>query len=138
MKREIQDKIKDCKALQGMTVEGVIRSGRFLQNFTRYWMAQKEDRAAIRASYAAMQKAGGAKGYKLPAHPIDRFLTCCDAELIEEFIRIIGKRSDRSAAERKYLRQLGLQAYNLTVAQYVVDEFPELAGELIPSKKNAA
>ena len=98
--------------------------------------AQREDRKQIQSSYKAMLKVGGAKGYKLPAHPIDRVIDLSVDEFAAEFLAVVSGISQRSAAERKYIEQLGRQAYNLTVAQYVVDEFPELENILIP-KKNA-
>ena len=98
--------------------------------------AQREDRNKIRASYEAMRKLGGAKGYKLPAHPIDRVIDMTVEEFAVEFAKVIGGSSVRPVSERRYIQQLGQQAYNLTVAQYVVDEFPELENTLIP-KKNA-
>ena len=81
-----------------------------------------------------MLKVGGAKGYKLPAHPIDRVIDLSVDEFAAEFLAVVSGISKRSAAERKYIEQLGRQAYNLTVAQYVVEEYPELENTLIPKK----
>lgn len=134
-KEEINKKVASCKALQGMTVEDVINTDRFRDNLAAYVNAQREDRNAIRKSYGAMKKLGGAKGFKLPAHPIDRVIDLTTGEFRAEFIAVIGKSSNRSHAEREYIRQLGQQAYNLTVAQYVVEEYPELKDVLIPKSK---
>lgn len=135
MKKEILTKIQSCKALQGKTVEELIATERFRNNLAAYMTAQREDRKQIRASYGAMRKVGGAKGYKLPAHPIDRVINLTVGEFAAEFMAVVAKKSARPAAERQYIQQLGLQAYNLTVAQYVVEEYPELADELIPKSK---
>ena len=138
MKPETLKKIRACKALQGVTMSELVKSHRFLDNLAVYMTAQREDRKAIKASYDAMKKVGGAKGYKLPAHPIDRVIDMETKDFAREFEKIIvGGVSMRSAAEREYIRQLGQQAYNLTVAQIVCEEFPELEGELIP-KTNAS
>lgn len=94
--------------------------------------AQLEDRAAIMRSYEAMRKMGGAKGYKLPAHPIDRIHGMSIEDFAQEYLKIIQKCSDKPFAVRQYISQLGQQAYNLTVAQIVVEEFPELESILIP------
>lgn len=135
MKRETLEKIKNCKALRGMTVEDVIKSDRFRDNLAAYLTAQREDRKAIRSSYAAMRKAGGAKGYKLPAHVIDNFMDCSVEEFANEYLKVLAKMSPRPMRERQYIGQLGQQAYNLTITQFVIDEFPELADELTPKSK---
>ncbi len=136
MKQETLKKISKCKALQGMTVEDVVKSDRFRENLAAYLTAQREDRKAIRSSYAAMRKAWGAKGYKLPAHVIDKFMDCSVEEFANEYLKVLSKMSPRPMRERQYIGQLGQQAYNLTIAQIVVDEFPETAEELIPKSKS--
>lgn len=133
--KETRQKIESCKALQGKTVQDFVNDARFRLNLAKYIEAQRADRKAIRASYEAMRKVGGAKGYKLPAHPIDRLMELNTGEFAAEFLCVIGKVSKRSAAERQYILQLGMQAYNLTVAQYVVEEYPELEPVLIPKSK---
>lgn len=133
--KETQQKIASCKALQGKTVEELIATDRFRNNLAAYMTAQREDRKQIRASYEAMRKVGGAKGYKLPAHPIDRVIDLSADDFASEFVAVIAKVSKRLFAERRYIQQLGQQAYNLTVAQYVVEEYPELEPVLIPKAK---
>lgn len=132
MYKEIQDKVKSCKALQGMTIAELVKTDRFRNNLAAYMTAQRTDREQIRKSYEAMRKLGGAKGFKLPAHPIDKCINLTVDQFVEEYKNIVEKHSPRPRAEREYIRQLCGQAYNLTVAQYVVDEFPELADVLIP------
>lgn len=136
MKAEIRNKIASCKALQGMTVADLCATVRFRDNLAAYMTAQRTDRDAIRKSYEAMRKLGGAKGYKLPAHPIDRVINMPVEDFAVEYLAVIANASKRPVAERQYIQQLGQQAYNLTVAQYVVDEYPELADELIPKSKS--
>lgn len=135
MKRETLEKIKNCKALRGMSVEDVIKSDRFRDNLAAYLTAQREDRKAIRSSYAAMRKAGGAKGYKLPAHVIDNFMDCTIEDFVSDYLKVLAKVSPRPMRERQYIQQLGRQAYNLTITQFVIDEFPELADELTPKSR---
>lgn len=135
MDKKINDAIRKCKALQGMTVEDVINSERYLDNLAAYIKAQRDDRKAIRASYMAMHKVGGAPGYKLPAHPIDKTMDMSTPEFADEYKRIIAKTSALPAAQRAYIFQLGQQAYALTVAQIVSEEFPELRDKLIPKSK---
>ena len=134
-KEEIREKITSCKALQGMTVAELIGTDRFRENLAKYMKAQFEDRRAIQQSYAAMQKMGGAKGYKLPAHPIDRVIGYTVGEFAAEYMAILNKQSNLPASVRLYIKQLGDQSYSLTVIQYVVDEYPELADELLPKSK---
>lgn len=135
--KDTQRKIESCKALQNVTIEELCQSDRFRDNLAAYMTAQREDRKAIRASYDAMRKLGGAKGFKIPAHPIDDVISMSVEEFSREYLNVISKCSKRPAAERQYIQQLGQQAYNLTVAQYVVDEYPELEPELFPKKSNA-
>lgn len=135
MKAETRNKIASCKALQEMTVADLCATVRFRDNLAAYMTAQRTDRDAIRKSYDAMRKLGGAKGYKLPAHPIDRVINLSVEDFAVEYLAVIANASKRPVAERRYIQQLGQQAYNLTVAQYVVDEYPELADELIPKSK---
>ena len=135
MKPETRNKIASCKALQEMTVADLCATVRFRDNLAAYMTAQRTDRDAIRKSYDAMRKLGGAKGYKLPAHPIDRVIGLTVEQFAAEYLAVLGRTSKRPVAERQYIQQLGQQAYNLTVAQYVVDEYPELADELIPKSK---
>ena len=135
MKKETLQKIRSCKALQGKTIFDVVALPRFVENLAAYWTAQKTDRDAIRKSYAAMRKMGGAKGYKIPAHPIDDLATLTVEELAIEYAKVVAGGSTRNHAQRKYIRQIGQQAYNLTVAQMVVEEYPELEPVLIPKSK---
>ena len=131
MKPEIQKKINACKALNGMSVADLIATDRFRDNLAGYMTEQRETRKMAISSYQAMRKLG-ANGYKLPSHPIDRVINMTVEDFAIEFAKIICGGSKRNASERRYIQQLGQQAYNLTIAQYVVDEFPELSDELIP------
>ena len=135
MKAETRKKIASCKALQGMTVADLCATVRFRDNLAAYLTAQKETRKTAIASYKAMHKVGG-RGWKLPAHVIDHFMEWTVEQFSAEYINVIARRSKCTHAERQYIQQLGQQAYNLTVAQYVIEEYPELADELLP-KSNA-
>ena len=135
--KETKRKIASCKALQGKTIFDVVVMPRFVENLAAYWTAQKTDRDAIRKSYDAMRKMGGAKGYKIPAHPIDDLAHLTVDELAVEYAKVVAGGSTRNHAERLYIRQIGQQAYNLTIAQIVVEEYPELKSELFPKKSKA-
>lgn len=135
MDKEINDKISRCKALQGQTVLDIINSDRFRDNLAGYWTAQREDRKAIKKSYAAMYKVGSIHGYKLPAHCIDKLMDYGVEQLRDEYTKVVAKVSTLPAAQRAYIWQLGQQAYALTVAQIVCEEFPELREKLIPKSK---
>ena len=133
-RKEIQTKIESCKALQGKTVEDLIETPRFRENLAAYMTEQRETRKAARASLKAMEKLNGPM--KLSAHPIDRVINLTVDQFADEYKRVISRESSRSRAVRQYVEQLGRQAYNLTVAQFVIDEFPELEPILLP-KTNA-
>lgn len=133
-RKEIQTKIESCKALQGKTVEDLIETPRFRENLAAYMTEQRETRKAARASLKAMEKLRGPM--KLSAHPIDRVINLTVDQFADEYKRVISRESSCSRAVRQYVEQLGRQAYNLTVAQFVIDEFPELEPILLP-KTNA-
>lgn len=143
--KETKRKITSCKALQGKDFADIIVMPRFLENLAAYWTAQKTDRDAIRKSYEAMRKMGGAKGYRIPAHAIDDLAGMSVEDLaglsVEdlafEYAKVIAGGSTRNHAERLYIRQIGQQAYNLTIAQFVVEEYPELEPKLLPKKSKA-
>ena len=137
MKDSVKKKIASCKALQGKTIIDIVAMPRFAENLAAYWTEQKETRKTAIASYQAMHKLGGPKGYKLPAHVIDKLVDLSVEDLAVEYAKVVAGGSTRNSAERKYIRQIGQQAYNLTVAQYVVEEYPELEPELLPKKSNA-
>jgi len=120
------DKIRSCKALQGVSVEQLINGERYRNNIAAYLKEQQETRKRTIAP----------PGYKLRAHVVDHFIDWTVDKFIAEYINVIAKRSELSYAERQYIEQLGQQAYNLTVAQFVVEEFPELENELL-NRSNA-
>ena len=135
MKKLILQKTRSCKALQGKTIFDVVSMPRFAENLAAYWTEQKETRKTAISSYKAMHKLGGQKGYKLPAHVIDKLAELSVEDLAVEYAKVVAGGSTRNIAERTYIRQIGQQAYNLTIAQIVVDEYPELADELLPKSK---
>lgn len=132
-----KNKIASCKWLQGKTVADIIATDRFAQNLAAYLTAQKEDRNATRKSFEAMRKAGGAVGYKLPAHPVDKVLEMSVADFAIEYAAVVTGVSEKPLSVRRYIEQLGQQAYNLTIAQIVVEEFPELTPVLLPKPEKA-
>ena len=136
MKKEIQDKISRCKALQGKSVADVVAMQRFRDNLAGYMTAQREDRKAVSASYEAMRKMGGAKGFKLPSHVCEKLLEMSVDQFAGEYLQVIAALSPRPFAERQYIKQLASQAYHLTVAQIVVEEYPELEEILIPKSNS--
>lgn len=129
-----EQKRKMADALEGLSIADIIKSDRFRENLAAYLTAQREDRKKIRASYAAMRKLGGTKGYKLPSHVIDRFMDIS----VEDFAGLYAGMLDHSIwrpyAERKYIMQLGQQAYNLTIVQIAAEKYPELESLLNPKK----
>ena len=129
--KEAQKKIAACKKLQGMTVEGVIDTPRFRENIAAYLAEQRETRRSAEASFAAVRKAGMC-GCKLPSHVCDMFVTMPVDEFTRLYKEVISRRSERPFRERQYIQQLGGQAYNLTIAQYVIEEFPETKNYFFP------
>lgn len=137
MTKEQQEKIASCKALQGKSVVDVVAMPEFQQNLAAYMKVQRTEREAARESYEKITKANPAVGrlMHLPAHPVDKCIGMTAEEFAAEYLCVINKRSDRPAAEREYIRQLGQQAFNLTIANFVVAEFPELKDIFFPTSK---
>lgn len=127
---EQQKKVASCKALQGKSIGDVVRMPEFLENLGAYMRAQFTERKAARESYEKIKVF--ARGFKLPAHAIDKVIDLSPEQFAEEYLAVINGDNQRPAAVREYIAQLGQQAYNLTIAQFVVKEFPELADEFFP------
>lgn len=130
LRKEIKKKIYKVDKLQGKTIYDVIQTEEFISNLTAYLNAQREDRDAIKKSFATAKALGGAKGMKLPAHTIDRLDGITPIKFAEEFSFVLSGISKRSAAEREYITQLGMQAYNLTIANFIIEQFPELREDI--------
>lgn len=128
-----KNKIASCKALQGKTVADIVGTERFEKNLSAYITEQREARKAAIASYNAMKKAGGAFGLKLPAHPIDETMKWTVEQFAVEYLSVLARASKRPAGVRRYVEQLAQQAYNVTVAQIVCEEFPELTTVFFPA-----
>lgn len=118
-----------CKWLDGKTVWDVISTPEFLENLGKYFEAQKEDYKAAAATF----KATARRFQRMPAHAITHFLDMSTEAFRDEFCRCLAKRSIRPCAQREYVEQLGMQAYNITVANAIVAEFPETKDILFPT-----
>ena len=116
------EKIRACKALQGKTILDICLLPGFLSNLEAYVNAQREERK-IALDHAA--QFGGGK-YHAPAHAIDKTMEWDMERWRDEFMAVLNKSSVQPAAVREYVRQLGMQAYNVTMANIVLLEFPEL------------
>jgi len=122
---------EQCKALKGKSVSDVIASPEFLENLGKYWAAQREDYAAAVSTFKATAK----PLQRMPAHPITHFLELDAEGMRQEFAKCVGRTSLRPRSQREYIEQLGMQAYNVTVANALVAEFPELKDILFPKSK---
>lgn len=132
MKKETIEKLYKVRALKGKTINDIISMPKYRHNLSHYMTEQSEARKAALASYAAIKKAGGGKGLKVPAHPVDIILKMTVEEFCDEYRAVLAKKSSRPASERKYIEQLGKQAYMLTVAEIACKQFPELKDEFFP------
>ena len=128
MDKAIAEKVKQCKALQGKSVVDVMDMREFQDNLAAYWIQQAQSREQVERNYKLMCK-------KVPAHPIANLMNLSVSQLIMEYLAVINGTSTRTSSERLYIKQLCQQAYNLTVAQIVCKEFPELEPELLPKAK---
>lgn len=120
----VREKIKTCKALQGKTIFDILKSDDYKTNLEAYITSQREDREQTIASYKAMRKLNTKA--KLSTHVIDHFANWETTDYIYEYMRILQSKSGLTHEERRYIKQICLQAYNKTVADLVVAEFPQL------------
>lgn len=122
---KVKARIKTCKALQGKTIFDILKTDEYQTNLSAYISCQKEDRQKTFESYRAMKVLN--KTAKVPAHVIDHFEKWEAKDFTLEYMRILQSRSGLSKDERHYIMQICLQAYNKTVADFVVAEFPRYA-----------
>lgn len=125
------EKIRSCKALQGKSVLDVCMLSGFLDNLSSYVKVQREERN-IALQHA--QQFGGGKMHA-PAHPIDKTMGWSDEQWREEFMRVFDKTSTQPAGLREYIYQLGMQAYNVTIANLVILEYPEMRSYFFKNSK---
>lgn len=131
--KEIIEKIRGCKALQGKAVADICQTDDFLRNLQKYIQAQKDEREAAKNAIP--------KGCRLPAHVIDRIqaagLLDSPTLFAKEYCKILNRESELKSAEREYVWQVGQQAYNLTIVNAVIKEYPELKDVLLNTKKQS-
>jgi hypothetical protein len=128
MDKAIADKVRKCKKLQGKNMVDVMDMRQFQDNLAAYWTQQRESRLQVERNYKLITK-------PVPAHPIANLMNLSVKQLMLEYLAVINGTSTRTSSERLYIKQLCQQAYNLTVAQIVCKEFPELEPELLPKAK---
>lgn len=127
---KVRAKIKTCKALQGKTIFDILKTDDYSRNLAAYIKAQREDREQAIASYKAMRKIN--PRVRIRAHVIDHFEKWNIEDFIIEYMRILQSRSGCNHEERRYIMQICQQAYNKTVADIVILEFPELKKYFYP------
>jgi len=132
-KNKIIEKMKSCKALEGKTVLDVLEMPEFAENLGKYFEAQKSEWHAARESLAAQRKIAGTNRLRLPAHTLDKLVGWSTEMLRQEFVAVVQKTSKQPYAVREYVGQLGMQAYNVTVANFVIAEFPDTKDFFYPS-----
>ncbi|MBO7509823.1 MAG: hypothetical protein J6T35_01445 [Bacteroidales bacterium] len=120
--RTIEEKMRACKGLRGKSVVDIIKGDGFRSNLEAYVEAQRAER---RVALDHAQQFGGGKMHA-PAHAIDKTMDWSIEDWRDNFAQVVAKISPLPAAVREYVFQLGMQAYNVTIANLVILEFPEL------------
>lgn len=131
MKTEIQKKIKETKALQGKSVEDVLRTPEFAANVGAYLKEQRALRQAVRDTIHKQNPRA-----RVPAHTVDRMGYLNEDNFAEIWIKLSQRIIKKPKSERDYIDQLGMLAYKKTIADFVIAEFPELKEEFYPQSKN--
>lgn len=119
--------LSEIESLREHTVYDVIMSDGFLKHIGNRLEQQKQMR---KAAMNAITKG------RLPAHTVDKFLQHTSEEMRDEFLTVTAKTSKRSAAERKYIEQLGNLAYNDTIEEIAISEKPELKDYFEKKRRN--
>lgn len=123
-------KLSEVECLRENSVFDVIMSEIFLRKMDSRLNQQQQLRQSTLRMIEKEQK------LRLPAHTVDRFLKHTAEEFRDEYISVLGKTSKRSAAERKYIEQLGNLAYNDAVEEMACEECPELKEEFAKRRGN--
>lgn len=121
-KMTVEEKMQSCKGLKGKSVIDICKGEGFRSNLEAYVIAQREERKVV---YSHAEQFGGGK-FHAPAHTIDHTMEWTVDEWVENFMEVVAKVSPLPANVREYVFQLGMQAYNVTVANIIILEFPEL------------
>ena len=121
-RKTIEEKIRSCKGLKGKSVIEICKGAGFLSNLESYVEQQRAERRMV-LEYA--EKIAHGKMHA-PAHAIDETLEWTIDEWRDNFIEVIAKVSPLSRRVREYVFQLGMQAYNVTIANIIILEYPEL------------
>lgn len=122
-------------ALKDKTIGDILKMDLFKQNIGAYLKAQREDRSKAKEYIRNMAK--HVRNYIWPkSHIIDRLDYLTPDNFAFYFSKILEKKSVLPASEREYIRQIGLQAFNKTIADIAIAERPELEIEIYQSSNN--
>ena len=127
MNKELKAKIKETKALQGKSVEDVLRMPEFAVNVGAYLREQRALRQAVKDAIRKKNPTA-----RVPAHTIDRVGYLNEHNFAEIWIKISQRIIKKPKAEREYIDQLGMLAYKKTIADFVIAEHPELKDQFYP------
>lgn len=136
MNKEIQAKISQTKALKDKSVGDILQMPEFRENIAAYLKAQREDRAKAKEYIQTMAKRLNQKIWP-KTHVIDRLEYLNPDNFAYYFAKVVEHQSGLPKSERDYIEQLGRQALNKTIADFVVAEFPEYKEEFYPSKNKS-
>lgn len=128
--KQFFQKLSEVECLREHSVFDVIMSEIYLRKIDSRLGQQKQLRQETLRLIEKEQK------LRLPAHTVDRFLKHTAEEFRDEYISVLAKTSKRSAAERKYIEQLGNLAYNDAVEEMACEECPELKEEFAKRRRN--
>lgn len=133
MEKEIKDKISQTKALKDKTVGDILMMPEFRTNIAAYLKAQREDRTKAKEYIVSMAKSLKQRIWP-KTHVIDRLGYLTEDNFAYYFAKVIEHQSGLPKSERDYIEQIGMQALNKTIADFVVAEFPELNETIYKTK----
>ena len=119
-REQFNKRLSEVQCLRELTVYDVIMTEQFLKAIT----SRLEQQKALRRATLAAIKSGRAL-----SHTVDKFMAHTPEQFRDDYLLVVSKTSPKSAAERKYILQLGDLAYNDAVEKLVLAECPELEEE---------
>lgn len=136
MNEATKAKIMQTAALKDKTIADILETDVFKKNIAAYLKAQREDRSKAKEYIRNMAK--HVRNYIWPkSHVIDRLDYLTPDNFAFYFGRVLEHRSRLPKSERDYIDQIGRQALNKTIADFVVAEFPEYKEEFYPSNNKS-
>lgn len=122
------------KALEGKTIDDILKSDEWKQNISAYLNSQRADYNKAKEQAAKWRE----KGFKVKSirHTLESLDFLTPENFADYYAECFAKASNLNHAQRLYITQLGRQVYNKSVIDITIKAFPELREEFYKPNKN--